>query len=273
MRLASTLAVVASLALGCGGVEAPPNVAANGAATDAQHAPHAHWTYSGETGPAHWAELDPAFAACRDGRVQTPIDLPAPAASSPASTARPSWTWMPLPLRAVNDGHTVRVEAPPGSGLTLEGARYELKQMHFHSPSEHTIAGRAFDAELHLVHSAANGRLLVVGVLFARGAENATLRALFDSLPRQGGAKVERTSEALDVAALVAPTSRLLRYDGSLTTPPCTEGVTWLVVEPDASAPLTLSPAQIDAYRAAMPGPTARPVQPSGGRAVVELAP
>lgn len=227
------------------------------------------WTYAGELGPPHWGELDPSFAMCGVGKAQSPIALPAHAPQS-SSTARAEWS--PLPVRAKNDGHTVVVPAPPGSAFVLDGIRYELQQIHLHAPSEHTVAGRTYDAELHLVHASADGKLLVVGILFATGAENVPLRPLFDAMPKEPSSETSGATP-IDLATLLPEAPRFFRYEGSLTTPPCTEGVTWLVLEPGAAGPATLSAEQLDALRAALPAPNARPVQPLDGRAVIEVAP
>jgi carbonic anhydrase len=174
----------------------------------------------------------------------------------------------------VNTGHTVQVEDTAPSSFTVGGTSYSLAQFHFHSPAEHTIAGHAYDAEMHLVHKSADGKLLVVGILFTTGTENAVLKPVWDGMPAQtGGPPVTVPNVAVDVASLLSKSPRYLRYDGSLTVPPCTEGVTWLVVEPDERAPAQLSAAQIDKLRAATHGPTNRPIQPLHDRIVTELVP
>lgn len=252
--------VLMSFVLSCGGER--------GARTPSEGA-HARWSYSGALGPPHWGSLEPSFATCDVGKAQSPIALPAHAPPS-GSTAEIEWRKLPPLTR--NDGHEVLVPAPPGSAIVLDGIRYELRQIHLHAPSEHTLAGRTYDAELHLVHETPGKDLLVASVLFTTGAESVPLRALFDAMAKHASAE---TSDAtpLDIAALLPDAPRFLRYDGSLTTPPCTEGVTWLVLEPGPQGPATLSTEQLAALRGAIHAPNARPVQPLGGRTILEVAP
>ena len=189
-----------------------------------------------------------------------------------AAPARPAWS--PVPLRVSNKGYVIQVDDTAPSSFTFEGTRYTLAQFHVHTPAEHTIAGRAFDAELHLVHKSADGKILVIALLFVVGNENATLEPVWDAMPAQRGpAPVEVAGVAVDGSSLLPKAPRYLRYDGSLTVPPCTEGVTWLVVEPDASTPLQVSAQQIARMRAILGGDTRRPIQDRRGRALVELVP
>jgi carbonic anhydrase len=241
----------------------PPAVAA------APVEPRPHWTYAGDTGPEHWGDLDPSFGLCSHGAKQTPVDLPLHATTAHAP-ARPQWT--PVPLHVVNNGHAIQVDDVAPSSFTVDGTTYMLAQFHFHSPAEHTIAGHAYDAEMHLVHKSSDGKILVVGLLFTNGAENAVLKPVWDAMPSQaGGSPVIVPNVAIDVASLLPSAPRYLRYEGSLTVPPCTEGVTWLVVEPDSN--LSLSADQIARLRAATQPATNRPVQLLRERVVTELVP
>jgi carbonic anhydrase len=226
----------------------------------------------GDTGPEHWGDLDSSFHLCAHGVQQTPIDLPAKAAATSHAPPRPQWS--PVPLTVVNNGHTIQVVDTAPSSFTVDGTTYALAQFHFHSPAEHTIGGRTYDAELHLVHKSSDGKVLVVGILFKEGAENALLEPIWDAMPPEESPVPKTVSNvAIDLASLLPSAPRYLRYDGSLTVPPCTEGVRWLVVEPDPSAPPQLSRAQIAKLRAATHGETNRPIQPLGGRSVTELLP
>ena len=213
--------------------------------------------------------MDPSFGLCGHGAKQAPVDLPAHATAARAP-ARPQWA--PVPLHVVNNGHAIQVDDTAPSSLTVDGTTYTLAQFHFHSPAEHTIAGRAYDAEMHLVHKSNDGRFLVVAVLFTSGVENAILKPIWDAMPSQaGGPPVTVPNVAIDVASLLPSAPRYLRYEGSLTVPPCTEGVTWLVVEPDSRP--SLSTDQIARLRAATHSATNRPVQLLGERVVTELVP
>jgi carbonic anhydrase len=232
------------------------------------------WSYEGEKGPERWGDLDPSFALCKSGAKQTPIDLP-----SDVGTADPpavlSFAYAPVPLRVLNNGHTVQVTNDGTSAVSFGGVRYALKQFHFHSPSEHTVAGRSFDMEMHLVHASDEGELLVVGVLLSKGAASSLLAPVWDAMPASesepervvAGASIDLAaalpSAASSTAALIRGT-RYAHYDGSLTTPPCTEGVNWFVAL-DAGE---MSDDQITRFRAATGGSTNRPVQSVNGRPV-----
>jgi carbonic anhydrase len=257
------LFVALVLGAGCG---APP-----GALAPSGSPHHASWSYDGPTGPERWGDLEPAYAACSQGREQSPIDLPGPEGLSTASTARLQWG-DPVPLTILNNGHTVQVDAAVPSSLALDGVSYSLAQFHFHVPAEHTLAGRVFDAELHLVHRAPGGKVAVVALLIREGAENQALRPVFESLPMEPAAPRTVPGKAIDVGAIVPRSPRFLSYDGSLTTPPCTEGVRWLVALPEP-APLELAKADLARLRAAVHAPTHRPPQPRNDRAVVLRTP
>jgi carbonic anhydrase len=170
------------------------------------------------------------------------------------------------PLQIVNNGHTQQVVIPEGSGITLEGTRYPLKQFHFHAPSEHTIDGVADAMELHLVHITDAGEIAVVGVLLAEGDENSALKSVFEAMPAMAGPQQE-VKGSVDLNALLPAQLTTFRYMGSLTTPPCSEGVHWLLMTERSS----VSTAQVEAFRKIF-GPDARPVQPLNDRDVQEDA-
>lgn len=236
------------------------------AAATSPHAPAsssapAHWTYEGAEGPAQWAHLDPSYATCADGDRQSPIDI-AGARDADLPTLRPDYRTVPLTVW--NTGHTQQVVVPAGSTLRLGDATYTLLQAHLHTPSEHTIGGRPADGELHLVHRDSAGRLAVVGVLLRAGGQaNAALAPLIDHLQPTKGEPVAVPSTSIDLDGLLPASRTYWRYDGSLTTPPCTEGVAWLVLD----QPVGISADQLATLRAAL-GDSARPVQPLDGRRV-----
>ncbi len=223
--------------------------------------PASHWEYTGEKGAAHWSEVDPAFATCAMGHLQSPInidhavkaDLP-PLNFHYGSAAPTIW----------NNGHTVQVNLPAGNTLDVGGQTYELLQFHFHTPSEERIKGKSTPMVVHLVHKNAAGELGVVAVLIQAGAANAALTPVFQHLPRPGE-KITVDALSLDLAALLPKTLGYYDFAGSLTTPPCSEGVHWMVLK----TPATLSAAQIAAFRKLI-GSNARPVQPLNGREVKE---
>ncbi|HEV8632112.1 MAG TPA: carbonic anhydrase family protein [Thermoanaerobaculia bacterium] len=218
------------------------------------------WSYAGEQGPERWGSLDSDFAACASGHQQSPIDL---TAAAPSDLPDPQIAYQASAGRIGDTGHGVQVDLEPGSWLTLDGTPYALLQFHFHSPSEHTINGSSFPAELHFVHRAETGALAVVGVFITVGAENPTVAALLSALPGKVG-KEARLAEGVDPAALLPADRRTYRYAGSLTTPPCTERVSWLVM----ASPIQVSRTQISALARALHG-NSRPVQPRQSRPLV----
>ncbi|MDO8607383.1 MAG: carbonic anhydrase family protein [Phaeospirillum sp.] len=185
----------------------------------------AHWAYEGHGGPAEWGSLSPEYAACSMGKEQSPIDLSKPIA---AIMGDPVPAWRPLPLKVLNNGHTIQVDCAGGGAMALDGKSYELLQFHFHHPSEHTVDGAAFDMECHFVHKAADGGLAVLGVMIAKGAANPALEAIWQVMPAKGGEAVA-ASGMLDPTMLLPKDVVTFRYAGSLTTPPCTEVVQWVV--------------------------------------------
>ncbi len=219
-----------------------------------------HWGYAGEEGPAHWAELNPAFATCGSGKNQSPINL----------TRFVEAEMEPLGFRyqaggneILNNGHTVQINYAPGSVLTLGGHDYELKQFHFHAPSENQIEGKSYPLEAHLVHADSEGNLAVVAVMFDEGAKNAALEQAWANMPQKAGDKLAVEAMAED---LLPEVRDYYRYNGSLTTPPCTEGVTWLVMK----NPVTASLEQIERFAEAVHHPNNRPVQHANARPILK---
>jgi carbonic anhydrase len=219
----------------------------------------AHWTYEGEEGPEHWGKLDPAYLLCIDGTAQTPIDI---TATSTNDVADPVFGYRAGVADFVNNGHTVQAVPAADNTLTVGVTVYTLKQLHFHTPSEHAIDGVKAAAEMHFVHQSEAGVLAVVGVMIVAGdTPNAAWESYVagTSTPKGGAA-----SATIDWPALLPAELITYQYEGSLTTPPCSEGVQWMVMR-DA---VTLSQTQIDALAAAYEG-NARPIQLIGDRDVV----
>ena len=203
-----------------------------------------HWTYQNLSGPDHWAELDPSFAACTSGQAQSPINL---TAADSVDLVDPHFHYEPVPLNLLNNGHTVQIPYAPGSYMMVDGEQYNLLQFHFHSPSEHAIEGKVQSAELHLVHQSEAGQLAVLAILL-QGDEQisesvAGYRELSQVLPAKAGDRV-RTEETINAQTLLPTKATTYRYSGSLTTPPCTEAVNWLVM----TEPVKLPPKQISQY-------------------------
>ena len=216
-----------------------------------EHA-HPHWSYEGETGPQHWGGLAPEFDTCSIGTHQTPINLTGAVGDEAAAF---EFDYRSVAMHIVNNGHTIQINPDAGCAITVDGERYDLVQFHFHHPSEHLVDGRAFDMELHLVHKSAKSGLAVVGTFITAGEHNANLAPFLEAMPHSEGIVVD-TEGQFDPAALIPATQSFYRYTGSLTTPPCSEGLTWTVFRD----PIEASPPQIRAFAALFPN-NARPVQ------------
>ncbi len=224
-----------------------------------QGAESVHWSYAGPTGPEHWGELSEAWAECGEGMRQSPIDVgPAvPARLPPLDFDYRSWA-----ETALNNGHTIQFDVAPGSVLHAGVNRYQLVQFHFHTPSEHLRWGVPAPAELHLVHKAEDGTLAVVGVRLVPGRwSGATLSSLWAALPTLQGQRFPVRALRIDPEELLPPRRGYVYYRGSLTTPPCTEGVEWFVL----SEPVEVPPGLLQRLAQIM-GANARPVQPLNGR-------
>ncbi|HER33921.1 MAG TPA: carbonic anhydrase family protein [Halothiobacillaceae bacterium] len=220
------------------------------------------WSYEGDTGPSSWETLDPAYASCGQGANQSPIDLASPI---PAEQPAPVFHYSAGGVDMVNNGHAVQVNYQEGSTLTLDDRDFQLRQFHFHAPSEHTVDGRHFPLEAHFVHRDPVGNLAVVAVLFEKGESNQALEPLVETLPDKAGEKV-RLDSVFDAADLLPIKTAHYRYNGSLTTPPCTEGVRWVVMKEHP----TLSAEQIHAFETAIGMDNNRPVQPVNARVIVD---
>jgi carbonic anhydrase len=215
-----------------------------------------HWSYEGDHGPSHWSGL------CSSGRNQSPVDL---RDAVSAKLAPLSFKYESLAQDVFNNGHTVQVTYAPGSTLTLGSHQYQLKQFHFHAPSENLLDGKHFPLEAHFVHADADGNLAVVAVFFETGAASAALDKLGKDLPLRAGDKHDLDVK-LAAAELMPKTREYYRFSGSLTTPPCSEGVNWLVLK----HPVTASEKQIEQLHAAMGHDNARPVQPLNARVILQ---
>ena len=220
-----------------------------------------HWGYAGETGPERWAELSPDYLACT-GSNQSPVNLDR---FAEAELKPIQFDYAATGIEVVNNGHTVQVNSAEGSQITVDGRVYGLKQLHFHAPSEHHINGEAFPLEAHFVHAAAEGDLAVVALMFNAGdATNAALAETLGNAPERVHA-AHVPSAPLALADLLPANRDHYRLNGSLTTPPCTEGVLWLVLKQPALA----SVAQIEALAKTLAGPNNRPLQPLNARIVL----
>jgi carbonic anhydrase len=230
----------------------------------AQEHAHAapHWSYGGSTGPGHWGDLESDYAVCQTGTLQSPIDI-----HSADRTNLPTleFDYHGVPLTIVNNGHTIQVDYAPGSFVRVDGRRYQLVQFHFHHPSEEKIDGHAYEMAAHLVHKDSEGHLAVVAVLLAKGQANPLVQTLWDHVPRQVARGDTLPDLLVNAADLLPKHLGYFEFDGSLTTPPCTEGVRWIVLR-EAQA---ISPSEIATFGKLYHN-NARPTQPSNGRVVKE---
>jgi carbonic anhydrase len=218
------------------------------------------WSYSGPEGPDHWGSLTPEFAPCKLGHRQSPIDI-VDAHSENLPTIH--FDYKRAPLKLIDNGHTIQVNYDRGNSITLGSKRYELIQLHFHHPSEEQIQGKPYDMVIHFVHSDEAGKLVVVAVLLTKGKPNSMLQILWEHVPEQKGKETLVSGVEMNAADLLPVDRHYYSFDGSLTTPPCTEGVSWFVLK----TPTEVSPAEIMQFAMLYPN-NARPVQPLYGRAV-----
>jgi carbonic anhydrase len=223
------------------------------------------WSYYGTNGPEHWGALDPEYAACSAGREQSPIDI---ATTTKAALPALQFSYRSGPVRLINNGYTaVRLNYPRENGntLTVGDTRYELRQFHFHHPSEEYVHGRPYAMAAHLMHASSDGKVVGVTVLLRAGAANATVQRLWEHMPSLPGTEHEIAGVEINPAGLLPRDFGYYMYAGSITAPPCTEGVTWIVLK----TPVEVSAAEIKAFAKLYPN-DARPLQPLNGRVVKE---
>ena len=224
------------------------------------HAPH--WSYSGNTGADKWGSLDKEFATCSLGQRQSPIDI--------RNTVRADlppiqFAYKPIPLTIVDNGHSIKVDTPGAGSITVEGETYELLQFHFHKPSEEKVNGKAYEMVAHLVHQSKAGKLAVVAVMMETGKEQALIRTLWTHLPLEQDKPITRPDVRIDPAQLIPKIRNYFTFMGSLTTPPCTENVLWLVLK----TPIQVSREQLSGFGTIYKN-NVRPVQPVNGRLIKE---
>ena len=232
----------------------------------AQTAPQ--WSYSQPEGPNQWGSL-PGYSTCQAGAEQSPLDIESGmnagilnvSVDSSLESLMPRWNSSAFNI--VNNGHTVQVNYDAGSSIDFEGNNFNLKQFHFHSPSEHILNGRQYPLETHFVHQAAGGNLLVIGIFFKPGAFNAELEKVWKSAPAKEQS-VSVKGVTIDVNAFLPTDMNYYNYRGSLTTPPCSEGVNWIVLK----NPIEASAEQLQFLQKHMGGPNNRPIQPQDGRMI-----
>jgi carbonic anhydrase len=219
-----------------------------------------HWTYEGTTGPDKWGDLDAASNVCSVGSQQSPIDI---IGSIKAQLPPLRIAWGKTADAIVNNGHTIQLNTAKGNTLTFGGGPYRLLQFHFHRPSEHLIRGKSFPMEAHFVHAHASGALAVVGALMVAGKPNPVFSKIIETMPKREGETV-KADPAINPNGLLPARLAYCRYPGSLTTPPCSETVEWLLL----TDPVQVADADIAGF-AKLYGMNARPAQKANRRAVL----
>lgn len=249
-----------------GGEDAHGKAEGGAAETHGQHG-SAHWEYEGENGPAAWGKMQPEFSTCSLGRRQSPVHITD--ADTLVGPAEPlQLRYMPSTASVVNNGHTIQVDLDPASPntLTVRGSTYKLVQFHFHHPAEERVNYKGYSMVAHLVHKNEQNQLAVVAVLMDPGQASAFINKVWTYMPLDNQDRVQMPPGALNVADLLPPDLRYYQFLGSLTTPPCTEGVLWLVLK----TPVTLSSEQLRLFAKLFPN-NARPTQPLNNRVVREV--
>ena len=224
-----------------------------------------HWSYEGEEGPEHWGELADEYIMCSQGQNQSPIDL---SLAVHADLPELEFEYFSQSIvNTVNNGHTIQQNVKPGSFLKIPSRNLsvELKQFHFHSPSEHTVNGKSFAMEIHFVHADEEGALMVVGALIEEGEAHPVLSKLWSFMPDNPGETREEPI-GIEETNLLPPTRDYFTYGGSLTTPPCSEGVRWIVLK----TPIEASAEQIAIFKERVGEFTNRPVQPQKARLIID---
>lgn len=242
---------------GLAGLALCPLCAASGFASEG------HWSYEGATGPDKWGDLDAANAVCSKGDQQSPVDI-----TGTIGARQPPLkiSWRKRPDTIVNNGHTIQLAVPEGDTLHMGDRVYMLKQFHFHHPSEHLVEGKRFAMEAHFVHAAADG-LAVVGVLMVAGKPNAVFRKIVATMPSKEGSPVP-ADPAIDPGALLPAQRGYFHYRGSLTTPPCSETVDWIVL----THPIEVDEGDIARFEKIYPM-NARPLQNRDRRFILSSSP
>lgn len=223
----------------------------------------ANWNYYGKTGPLGWGKLDPAYRACSKGHEQSPVDIRGTHLDKSLQPIQ--FHYLSGPITIENDGHAIVVQVNPGSYITIDGIRYNLVDFEFRHPGEESVKGKLTDMSVHLVHKSDDGKIAIVAVRLVedRDMPNAVLATLVEHLPKIAG-KTEKISDIVNPGGLLPSDRGYWTYTGSLTTPPCTEGVRWVIYQ----QPVTISRYQLETFAARFPMNT-RPLQDPHGRKIL----
>jgi carbonic anhydrase len=232
-------------------------IAPTGAAADKT------WAYAGPNGPAKWAKLEKSFATCGSGTLQSPIDIP-DAHARKGDLPPLLFNYKTSPLKIIDDGHTIQVNYAAEGWVSIEGNRYDLAEIRFHKPSEHKISGKGQEMEAQLVHRAKDGKVAVVAVLLDQGKENPLVKTLWSNLPQTKEKENVVAGVEINALGLLPQNKEYYAFKGSLTEPPCTEGISWYVLK----TPMQISADQVARFAKIYPM-NARPVQPLNDRDIL----
>lgn len=222
----------------------------------------AHWGYEGKEAPEHWGNLSAEYALCGSGKNQSPINI---TNTLEADTPTITFHYQANGNEVINNGHTIQVNFAAGSDMELNGHTYHLKQFHFHTPSENQIDGKSYPIEGHLVHADDKGNLAVIGVMFAEGTANDVISQAWSKMPAKADGKA-KLDTPINAAGLLPNDQDYYRFNGSLTTPPCSEGVTWLVMK----QPMSISTEQVTQFSKTIGHANNRPIQAINARPVLK---
>ncbi|MEB6334133.1 carbonic anhydrase [Serratia rhizosphaerae] len=223
---------------------------------------HTHWSYDGDEGPDHWGKLTQDFSLCSTGKNQSPVNIQS---ALKTHHGKLNLTFQPGKQQIANNGHSIQINVSEGNTLTLDNTTYTLQQFHFHSPSENEIDGKRFPLEAHFVYQDNGGALAVLALMFNQGAANTQLAQAWKQMPTDVG-KTAALFPPMDIKALLPKKFNYFRFSGSLTTPPCSEGVIWMVL----NKPATASAQQISQFTSVIHHTNNRPIQPLNGRIIID---
>ncbi|OCG22242.1 MULTISPECIES: carbonic anhydrase [unclassified Gilliamella] len=224
--------------------------------------PVPHWDYEGEAKPENWGKLSPEFSTCENGKNQSPINIEH---ALKTHHDKLKLVFKPGKQEIINNGHTVQVNVDEGNTLEIDNEVFTLQQFHFHTPSENEINGKHFPMAAHFVYKSKNGDLAVVGLMFKKGKPNLELAKAWQQIPTEAGSTAV-LNQSVDIKALLPNRLNFYRFSGSLTTPPCTEGVIWIVLEQESN----VSTEQIEKFHSIMHHNNNRPIQPLHGRVIID---
>jgi len=225
-----------------------------------------HWGYTGHEGPEHWGDLSPKYGMCKAGKSQSPINISKEVTIKTDGLKPITFNYNTSASEVINNGHTIQVNINEGSSIELDGKRFDLKQFHFHTPSENQIEGKNFPLEAHFVHAAQDGSLAVVALMFEDGAENKMLKKIWSKMPHKAGESHVCKMSSDMFTSMMPKNKAYYRFNGSLTTPPCSEGVRWLVLKEYSH----ISKAQTKEFLELFHHANNRPVQPINARKVMK---